>query len=221
MLWYFFMEDKKEYKKNMYICSFWKKEEAETINQVAYLQGKMGKDGKEEGRGMDMSHDEGVLSLWVYLFVQFCILKPWQYFLYQKNQQKSTRESVNSPPGNTRHVYDDLWILSLTQSIKWTNAHRKPVALSKMSTDTDVKAQSQTHSLFATFSMVLVMTRWSACVWIFRALERVHTREVKHVLQKVSGIFLPTPFPADGLRTRETNYWCYSDIQPQLHIGIT
>ena len=33
------------------------------INQVAYLQGKMGKDGKEEGRGMDRSHDEGVLSL--------------------------------------------------------------------------------------------------------------------------------------------------------------
>ena len=66
------------------------------INQVAYLQGKMGKDGKEEGRGMDRSHDEGVLSLWVYLFVQFCILKPWQYFLYQKNQQNQPESQLTA-----------------------------------------------------------------------------------------------------------------------------
>lgn len=32
---------------------------------------------------------------------------------------------------------------------------------------------------------------------------------------------LPTPSPADGLRTRETNYWCYSDVQPQRHAGLT
>lgn len=66
-LWYDTLDYHKDsIRKYMYICSFWEKKMRKQkliINQVAYLQGKMGKDDEEDGRGMERSHDEGVLSL--------------------------------------------------------------------------------------------------------------------------------------------------------------